>query len=38
MENQSYYNENIERKYLKTMRKNQFLEFIELKDKKIKER
>ena len=36
MENQNYKNQNIKEKYLKSMRKNQFLEFIELKDRKIK--
>ena len=49
MENPNYKNESIERKYLKNMRKNQFLkvkysllqlekDFIELKDTKLKER
>ena len=36
MENQNYKNQNIKKKYLKSMLKNQFLEFIELKDRKIK--
>ena len=42
MENPNYKNENIERKCLKIMRKNQFSklelqnDFIELKDKKVK--
>ena len=35
MENSNYKKDNIVGKYLKTMRKNQFLEFIELKDKKL---
>ena len=49
MENLNYKNENIERKYLKNMRKNQFLkvknshlepekDFIELKDRQLKDR
>ena len=49
MENQNYKNENIERKYLKNMRKNQLLkvknsllelgkDFIELKDIELKDR
>ena len=49
MENLNYKNENIERKYLKNKRKNQFLkvnnsllelgkDFIELKDRSLKDR
>ena len=49
MENSNYKNENIERKYLNNMRKNQFLkvrysllelekDFIELKDRELKDR
>ena len=49
MENPSYKNENIERKYLNNMQKNQFLkvsnsllelekDFIELKDTELKDR
>ena len=49
MENLNYKNENIERKYFKNMRKNQFLkvknshlelekDFIELKDRQLKDR
>ena len=49
MENPSYENENIERKYLKNMWKNQFLkvknsalklkkDFVELKDRELKHR
>ena len=49
MENQNYKNENIERKYFKNLRKNQFLkvknsllelekDFIELKDRELKDR
>ena len=49
MENPNYKNESTERKYLKNMRKNQFLkvkysllqlekDFIELKDRKLKAR
>ena len=43
MENPSYKNENIERKYLDNMQKNQFLkvknslsDFVELKDRELK--
>ena len=49
MENRSYENENIARKYLSNMRRNQFLkvnnslvelekDFIELKDRELKDR
>ena len=45
MENLSYKNENIERKYLDNMQKNQFLkvknglsDFVELKDRELKDR
>ena len=44
MENLNYKNENIERKYLKNMRKNQFLKVknslleLELKDRELKDR
>ena len=49
MENLNYKNENIERKYLKNKRKNQFIkvnnsllelgkDFIELKDRSLKDR
>ena len=49
MENRSYENENIARKYLSSMRRNQFLkvnnslvelekDFIELKDRELKDR